>query len=1154
MENTDPTQRLDKMEQDMANLMQMMANLSTEIAKDRFERQEQAYKDKGKAVEVEGESSRPQVLKDVTPSLVDGTASRAKQPYDFNEPIDVEGPYVPPVSSYHPNTQATTSQHPFMPKEPTHQPIPITIPYTVEPEPVQQDDSLLQKFKQLEQKFHALEGAADLGPSDPESLCLVSGITLPSKFKIPEFDKYDGIGCPRSHIKRYCRKMSACTRDEKLLIHCFQESLTQDALAWYDDLEPATISSWESLYNAFIRQYRYNVDMAPTRRDLEKMIKNGKESFKEYACRWRSVAAKVRPPVTEKEMTGLFIGTLKPPFVDHLITCISMSFSDVIAIGDRIEEFIQRGIMQSPEQVDAVRRPVSRKREADVSNIVDVPRPPSFPQQSYPRNPTPRYTSNTYTPGPRFSGQTMSQPPPQNYQHYSQQSNFPTTSQYSQPPSQQTANPPSQQYMTDQRPNTRPRYNFPPLPAPPSLIYRQLLAAGRMQPVPPPPPLQPPYPSYHNPNAFCEYHSGAPGHTIDNCNLLKRKLQWMIHEGQLTFSTSTNQQSPNIQTNPLPNHQSPGPAGVNMLDIGVEDAMWKIPEHKSWRIAALKGLVEAGHVLENFNYELDKGCVYDGSMDHDIQSCSLFENFITLMCRRGIVRLTKSSPVTDVYVTDQNYKAMPYTYNQPPVNIQLPSQSSTPIPFVCNLPLSTDHSTNIQLPPTSMSFTPFNIILPTDHTINAPININTSPATSISNTTNQAPTKLFSPIIPPIKASTVEVITRTGRVVAPSGPGETSNTQRNDESPEQNDDALKIVHKSDYSIIDQLHRTPSRISLLDLIKSSAIHREALRKILCESYVADHITPEGFEHMIGQVRMANVISFSDEEIDPKGQNHMQALYITLKYKEFMVAKVLIDNGSALNILPTSTIPSLSIDPKDIKSDPMVARAFDGSQRGIFEAVDLEIVVGGQPFLTTFHILDIIPNYTMLLGRPWIHLAGAVPSTLHQKVKFIADGRLITINSEESMLVSSIEGVPYVEQGGNVAEPAFTSFEVVCAEKGVSNNACKKESLIFYELFYANRVFPKPWKIAGNIHRFGIGYQEEVEEMVKLKGKSSVPSIGASFYSAGSSTSPMEKIIEQMEGLGAGNDDARIKKSSDLLETQEGEDAEDEVALGLKKMFN
>ena len=40
---------------------------------------------------------------------------------------------------------------------------------------------------------------------------------------------------------------------------------------------------------------------------------------------------------------------------------------------------------------------------------------------------------------------------------------------------------------------------------------------------------------------------------------------------------------------------------------------------------------------------------------------------------------------------------------------------------------------------------------------------------------------------------------------------------------------------------------------------------------------------------------------------------------------------------------------------------------------------------------FIVVNAFSPYTMILERPWIHAIGAVPSTLHQKIKFpIEDG--------------------------------------------------------------------------------------------------------------------------------------------------------------------
>jgi len=66
---------------------------------------------------------------------------------------------------------------------------------------------------------------------------------------------------------------------------------------------------------------------------------------------------------------------------------------------------------------------------------------------------------------------------------------------------------------------------------------------------------------------------------------------------------------------------------------------------------------------------------------------------------------------------------------------------------------------------------------------------------------------------------------------------------------------------------------------------------------------------------------------------------------------------------------------------------------------------------------------------LLGCPWIHSVGVVPSTLHQKLKFVVEGHLVIISGEEDILVSCPSSMPYVEAAEESLETAFQSFEVV-----------------------------------------------------------------------------------------------------------------------------
>ena len=62
----------------------------------------------------------------------------------------------------------------------------------------------------------------------------------------------------------------------------------------------------------------------------------------------------------------------------------------------------------------------------------------------------------------------------------------------------------------------------------------------------------------------------------------------------------------------------------------------------------------------------------------------------------------------------------------------------------------------------------------------------------------------------------------------------------------------------------------------------------------------------------------------------------------------------------------------------------------------------VMIGPVRYSILFQVLRIQSSFNLLLGRPWIHEAGAIPSSLHQKVKFIHEGRIITIQSDKDVV--------------------------------------------------------------------------------------------------------------------------------------------------------
>lgn len=104
--------------------------------------------------------------------------------------------------------------------------------------------------------------------------------------------------------------MAAYVANEKLMMHSFQHSLSGASLHWYMQLERFHIKTWEDLDNAFLRQYKYNLDMAPNHMKLQNLSQKGNESFKEYAQIWRELTSRVQPPLLENKLVDMFMGTL----------------------------------------------------------------------------------------------------------------------------------------------------------------------------------------------------------------------------------------------------------------------------------------------------------------------------------------------------------------------------------------------------------------------------------------------------------------------------------------------------------------------------------------------------------------------------------------------------------------------------------------------------------------------------------------------------------------------------------------------------------------------------------------------------------------------------------------------------------------------------
>ncbi|KAF8409409.1 hypothetical protein HHK36_005485 [Tetracentron sinense] len=232
-----------------------------------------------------------------------------------------------------------------------------------------------------------------------------------------------------------------------------------------------------------------------------------------------------------------------------------------------------------------------------------------------------------------------------------------------------------------------------------------------------------------------------------------------------------------------------------------------------------------------------------------------------------------------------------------------------------------------------------------------------------------------------------------------------------------------------------------------------------------------------------------------------RGHIKSLNITIVCKSMVIARVLINNGSALNICPWVTVQRLGMDESHIYPNGMTVRGFDNSKREVMGGIEMPVTVGPYTFDITFQVVKIPAAFNLLLGRPWIHTAGAVPSTLHQRVKYIVDNQLVTVLAEEDLLVQPSPDIPYIDMELSKDQSMFHSFEIVSA---IDISVMKEPKLGNVDLMVArvmmdkgfqpgkglglnSQGIPEPIPETTYIPWFGLGYKPKGKDWIEREKK-------------------------------------------------------------------
>jgi hypothetical protein len=94
-------------------------------------------------------------------------------------------------------------------------------------------------------------------------------------------------------------------------------------------------------------------------------------------------------------------------------------------------------------------------------------------------------------------------------------------------------------------------------------------------------------------------------------------------------------------------------------------------------------------------------------------------------------------------------------------------------------------------------------------------------------------------------------------------------------------------------------------------------------------------------------------------------------------------MLIDGGAIINLMLYSIFKKMGkSDEELIKTNMMINGVDGGDPIGDKGVASMGLTVGSKTLATTFFVAEVQGNYSVILGRDWIHANRYIPSTLHQ----------------------------------------------------------------------------------------------------------------------------------------------------------------------------
>ena len=219
------------------------------------------------------------------------------------------------------------------------------------------------------------------------------------------------------------------------------------------------------------------------------------------------------------------------------------------------------------------------------------------------------------------------------------------------------------------------------------------------------------------------------------------------------------------------------------------------------------------------------------------------------------------------------------------------------------------------------------------------------------------------------------LVLRSGKTTSarPTSYSGQSSEQRPPVQPTRTGNPQEQPDRVEYDVIAHLRRIPARLSVYEALQLSKEARDALINAL----VNENIRATYLAQQAEILECSETVTFTDDDMMLGEKLHNRPLFVSGDLAGERIGRILLDPGSAVNILPLKTLERVGFTPSQLKDTSLTIHGFNSGGQGSLGTILLDQDIQGFLTQVNCHVIDAPTSYNLLLGRPWLHRYKVVP---------------------------------------------------------------------------------------------------------------------------------------------------------------------------------